>query len=139
MIISSLMAIVFASLSGLHVFWAFGYTWGLEAAVPQQSNTQTEKALNPGPVACGIVAVGLALFSLFYANQVLNLPLLFSESIEAAMGYGIPSIFALRVIGEFKYVGLFKKVKDTTFAAMDTAYYIPLCIGIALGGYYLAC
>ncbi|MEL6844116.1 MAG: DUF3995 domain-containing protein, partial [Bacteroidota bacterium] len=43
----------------------------------------------------------------------------------------ITGIFALRAIGEFKYVGLFKRIKGTAFAKNDSRIYTPLCLLIS--------
>jgi len=45
------------------------------------------------------------------------------------------SIFLLRAIGDFNYVGFFKKIKDTNFGKMDSKYYSPLCLVIAIMGF----
>jgi hypothetical protein len=44
----------------------------------------------------------------------------------------IASIFILRAIGEFKYVGFFKKISQTKFGQNDTKYYSPLCLIIGI-------
>jgi hypothetical protein len=49
----------------------------------------------------------------------------------------IPIIFSLRAIGDFKYIGFFKQVKATEFARLDTVFYSPLCVMIALIGFIL--
>ena len=38
-----------------------------------------------------------------------------------------------RAIGDFKYVGFFKRVRGSKFARMDTLVYSPLCLLLALG------
>jgi hypothetical protein len=38
-----------------------------------------------------------------------------------------------RAIGEFKYVGFFKRVRDSKFARLDTLLYSPLCLLLAVG------
>ena len=38
-----------------------------------------------------------------------------------------------RAIGEFKYVGFFKRVRGSRFARLDTWIYSPLCLLLALG------
>jgi hypothetical protein len=38
-----------------------------------------------------------------------------------------------RGIGDFRYVGLFKKVRGSPFARMDTRLYSPLCLLLAAG------
>lgn len=44
----------------------------------------------------------------------------------------------LRGVGEFRYVGLFKRVKGSRFARNDTRFYSPLCLMLAAGLFYLA-
>ncbi|RZK64111.1 MAG: DUF3995 domain-containing protein, partial [Pedobacter sp.] len=44
----------------------------------------------------------------------------------------IAGIFLLRSIGDFNYVGFFKKVKHTPFGKNDTMYYSPLSFGIGV-------
>lgn len=36
-------------------------------------------------------------------------------------------LFALRVVGDFRYVGLFRSIRKTAFARMDRIFYTPLC------------
>jgi hypothetical protein len=38
-----------------------------------------------------------------------------------------------RTVGDFKYVGLFKRVRGTPFARLDTLLYSPLCLLLSLG------
>ena len=38
----------------------------------------------------------------------------------------IASLFMLRAIGEFKYVGFFKKYKHIQFGKNDTRYYVSI-------------
>ena len=51
------------------------------------------------------------------------------------MDYGlwiIASVFILRAIGEFNYVGFLKKIKHTKFGQNDTKLYSPLCLTIGI-------
>ena len=50
----------------------------------------------------------------------------------------IATAFTLRAVGEFKYVGFFKRIRGTQFARMDTRFYSPLCLGVAAGLWVLA-
>jgi len=51
--------------------------------------------------------------------------------------WAITTIFLIRAIGEFKYIGFFKKIKTTTFGQMDTKFYSPLCLIISFLGVIL--
>ena len=42
------------------------------------------------------------------------------------------AMFALRAIGDFRYVGFFKRIRDTRFARLDTLAYSPLCAVLAV-------
>jgi hypothetical protein len=37
-------------------------------------------------------------------------------------------IFAARAVGDFRYVGFFKRVRDSRFGRLDSALYSPLCV-----------
>ncbi len=129
-LIGLLLFFTFCFLSAIHIYWGLGGKWGANAAVPTKANNQ--KVMNPKLVECFVVALGLLGFGLFIliTAQILsfNLP-------NWLMKYGlwtISTIFILRAIGEFKYVGFFKKIKLTQFGQLDTKYYSPLCLVIGL-------
>ena len=41
-------------------------------------------------------------------------------------------IFVLRTLGDFRYVGFTKRIRNTSFAEWDTKLYSPLCLLMAL-------
>ncbi|OHX67867.1 DUF3995 domain-containing protein [Flammeovirga pacifica] len=131
MILSISLFVIFIILSGFHFYWLFGGEWGVENVIP--TNTDNETSLSTPKLATLIVALGLGTFGLMY---LLKSGLVEFE-IPHWLYYGywiIPSIFILRGIGEFKYVGFFKKVKDTKFAKSDTQFFTPLCFIIGVLG-----
>jgi Protein of unknown function (DUF3995) len=50
----------------------------------------------------------------------------------------IAIVFAARVLGDFRYFGLFKRVFDTSFAWWDSRLYVPLCALLAIAATTLA-
>jgi len=76
-----------------------------------------------------------------FATFVLVKTQLFSMALPTViLNYGvsvITGIFLLRAIGEFRYVGFFKKIKTTPFGQRDTKYYSPLCLLIGIMGILL--
>ena len=40
----------------------------------------------------------------------------------------LAGLFLLRTIGDFRYVGFFKRVREGRFAHLDTRFYSPLCL-----------
>lgn len=129
-IISILLFLIFLFLSTIHIYWGFGGQWGNGAVIPtKEDNT---KVMMPGLLPTFIVAFGLLGFGLFILVKSrlidFNLPMWLDK-------YGlwiIAGIFILRAIGEFNYVGLFKKIKHTKFGQSDTKYYSPLCLTIGI-------
>lgn len=90
---------------------------------------------NPIPkFATLIVGFGLLFFGLIYfiKSGLINDP--FPNRITNYAYWFTPSIFILRAIGDFNYLGYFKKIKDTEFAKVDTKLFVPLCLIIGLFG-----
>lgn len=131
-------AAILLIISGIHVYWAFGGKWGMNVAVPQLPEKPDARAFSPGPLLTLFVAVGLAAMAGLHLHHVgwLDVPL---PSWLTTYGlWVIGGIFLLRVIGDFRYVGLFKRATDTPFAKMDTAYYIPLCLVLSINAFWVA-
>ena len=132
MILSVLLSFILILLGSIHFNWAFGGTFGFLNALP--TNENGEKVLNPKKIDSAIVAIGLTLFGLFYIIKSGLIEYELPEWILTYVGWIIPIIFILRAIGEFKYVGFFKSVKNTGFAKLDTNFFSPLCLFIGIGG-----
>lgn len=121
--------LIFVLLSALHIYWAFGGKWALATSIPISANNKP--LFKPSIFSTLLVACGLLIFSIitfsrlnisaFVINQYTNYATLF-----------IAVIFLIRAIGDFKYIGLFKKVNGTPFATNDNKIYIPLCLFLSL-------
>ncbi|CAM1371800.1 DUF3995 domain-containing protein [Tenacibaculum xiamenense] len=134
--LSIVLSIIFLLLSIIHVYWAFGGTWGFNNVLPETS--EGVKILNPTFTDSIIVGFGLLLFStiyLFYAKLFKVKVLIF---LRAILLWLIPSIFLLRAIGDFHIVGFFKHIRNTNFAYFDNYFYSPLCLFIAVMGFIVA-
>lgn len=125
---SIILCAIFIILSGFHFYWLFGGTWGLDSVIPSKTNEATTLAIPK--LATLIVALGLAFLAFFYLSISTLINYQFPDWISIYGGWFIASIFIIRAIGEFKYVGLFKKIKDTKFAKADTKIFVPLCLFI---------
>lgn len=121
-----LNSLIFIILSLLHIYWASGGLWGKDQAVPTGKSGQ--KLFVPSVLSTLIVAVGLLIFALC------NLSIKFSAVLPLnplLLKYGflmIGAIFLLRAIGDFNYVGLMKKHRNSDFARQDSLFYTPLCL-----------
>jgi len=129
-LIGLFLSLIFVALAAIHIYWAFGGKNGAVASIPT-----TEKdipVIKPGFIDCMVIATGLLCFCVFVLirSGVVSLGLphwLLNNGLWA-----ISVIFFLRAIGEFKYIGFFKKVRNTRFGQMDTKYYSPLCLLISV-------
>ncbi|MDY8138547.1 DUF3995 domain-containing protein [Aquimarina sp. 2201CG5-10] len=132
MILPILLSLLFFVLGLIHLSWVFGGKFGFEASLPTKENG--ERVLNPKKLDSAVVGLGLMVFGLFYLSKSgiidYDLP-------SIILNYGswiIPAIFILRAIGEFKYVGFFKRVRQTKFGKLDTLFFSPLCLVIGILG-----
>lgn len=118
-------------ISMLHVYWACGGRWGAKVVVPVKKGGQ-EAVFIPKKVGTMLVAVLLliAAFLLFVQG-------IYRQTVQAFTFFTVGCtvcavIFLIRAIGDFKYVGFFKKIKHSQFARNDTWFYSPLCLLIAI-------
>ena len=132
MILSIVLSFILILLGLIHFNWALGGTFGFLNSLPTKENG--DKVLNPKKIDSAIVAIGLTLFGLFYIIKYGLIEYELPEWILTYVGWIIPIIFILRAIGEFKYIGFFKSVKNTDFAKLDTNFFSPLCLFIGIGG-----
>jgi hypothetical protein len=129
-IISIVLVFILFALGGIHFYWAIGGKWAFDNSLPQKENG--EKVLNPKAIDCLIVSLMLFAFGLLVLIKskiiLFNLPTWLNH-------YGLyilAFLFILRAIGDFKYVGFSKKIKQTPFGSLDTKIYSPLCLLIGI-------
>jgi hypothetical protein len=123
--------IVLLVLAGIHVLWALGWRFGNTSVVPEIAG---RPAFTPGPVACLAVAALLSTAAALgaLASGWFHIAWLPSWIPRVGTG-GVSLVFALRAIGDFRLMGLFKRVRGTRFARMDSLLYVPLCLFLAIG------
>lgn len=117
------LTLILACIAIIHIYWAFGGNWGKQQAVP---TTPTGVPL----FAAGFVAsfgVGAVLFCFIALVNIENSDYI-PQKIYTSLRALVALIFLIRSIGDFKYVGFFKKVSNTNFARLDKKYYSPLCL-----------
>jgi glucan phosphoethanolaminetransferase (alkaline phosphatase superfamily) len=127
--LSIILVIVYAVIALIHFYWLFGEKW-LDKALPTDENGK--RVLNPRKFETIIVTLGLLLFAFYYLLKIELFEVEVPKLITKYSGWIISTIFIIRAIGDFKYVGFFKKIKNTKFAEFDTKYFtfISLIIGL---------
>lgn len=129
--IAIILFLIFLFISSIHFYWVFGGEWGSDAVLPTKDDNNT-KVLKPTILPTLIVAFGLLGFGLFI---LVMSGLITFDTPQWLAKYGlwiIAGIFTLRAIGDFNYVGFFKKIKLTKFGKNDTKYFSPLCLIIGI-------
>ena len=125
-IISIALTAAFTIIAVLHVYWALGFKLDIRNMVPVVNG---EPVFTPGPIGTFLVAIVLLSFAgvslaLGFSNKV---PVNYLPFIKIA-GIAIGIILLVRAIGDFKYAGFFKRIKDSNFAKYDYWLYSPFCL-----------
>ena len=132
-LLASILFLIFLFLSGMHIYWAFGGQWASSAVIPTREDNYV--ATMPGIIPTLFVALGLLGFGFTALLQVMIFNAELPAWLTAIRTYGlwiIAVIFIIRAIGDFNYVGFFKKIRHTKFAVNDTKLYTPLCLLIGI-------
>lgn len=127
--------IILLAISGLHFYWAFLSYIGQKPfessiAIPEING---KAAFTPSTFATIIVALWLLVFAkLSGFNLVPGISVQYFSPVIPWGNLAIAILFLIRAIGDFHYVGFFKKIKGTKFAKNDSSYYSPLCMLISI-------
>ncbi|MCR9286268.1 DUF3995 domain-containing protein [Saprospiraceae bacterium] len=129
-LISSLVIGILLFLSLLHFYWVTGRQWSLHDALPQDDSGKA--IFQPSRIASFMVGLGLLSMSFFFAVESQWIHFFMPKYVLKYAPFIIGGIFILRSIGDFNYVGFFKKSRNTRFAQKDTKFYSPLCLLLGL-------
>ena len=125
-VVSIIVAIAFAVLAILHIYWASGGRLNIRKMVPVAGG---EPLFIPGPVGTFVVAVILICFTMVALGLgFYNMVSVACQPYLEIAGYTIGGVLVLRSIGEFRYVGFFKRVRGSEFAKIDSWVYSPFCL-----------
>jgi hypothetical protein len=127
------LAIVFSALAAIHFYWALGGTAGKSAATPPISSTYAPSSLGMLGVALYLLVSAAVLLSV---SGAIVLPL--SPRIRIGFSYMLALSLLLRAIGDFRFIGFFKRVQGTRFAQCDTFLLSPLALVLAISVFVLA-
>jgi hypothetical protein len=125
----STVSVLFA-LGLLHVYWAGGGGWGIDVTIPKQDGTPL---FQPPPASTLLVAILLFSAGLVVAGRVGLWGTALPRWPFVAGRWTLVAVFFGRVVGVFRWFGLFKRMRGTAFAWWDTWLFVPLCLLLALG------
>lgn len=129
-----ILSLVFLALCGLHISWVLAERPRMRGFVPTVDDAPV---FEPTPATTLVVAAllaGAAVVSLWRGGWP-------SVGPWWVPGYGIwiiAAVFAARAVGDFRYAGFFKRVRDTDFARNDSLVFTPLCVVISALAVWLA-
>ena len=131
-----LAAAVLLGLGALHAYWAAGGEWGTDVTIPKRDG---RPLFTPGPAGTLVVAALLCAAALVLLGRVGVWGSWLPGSLFVAGAWTLVAVFAGRVVGDFQWFGLFKRITGTPFACWDTWLYVPLCALLAVAALFVAC
>jgi uncharacterized protein DUF3995 len=131
--VTTLLALVGAAILGalgaLHIAWAVGRRPYSQAVIPTRPDGTPLFSPSPG-VTLGVAGLLFAAAFLVLERAGLG-PGLLPPPWRQLGAIGVATVLLLRGIGDFRYVGLFKRVRGSPFARLDTTFYTPLALALA--------
>ena len=121
-LMQTLVGAIIFGISAIHFYWVFGGKWGLSVALPEPVDL-SKSFPKPGPFLTILVALAFLIMSLIVFGAKI-LP--FTEKQIYYLRIAIGMVFLLRSLGDFKYFGFFRKIKNTNFSKFDTQFFTPL-------------
>lgn len=128
-IAAAITAIVFVVLGLWHAYWAAGGRLAHRAALPIQDGQPLFRPSPLGTLAVAAALIGCAWITAANGGLVTAPPLRWLPWLGMAVALGLLA----RAIGDFRYVGFFKRKGEDPFARLDTRFYSPLCLLLAAG------
>jgi hypothetical protein len=124
------VAAIFVLLALVHVYWASGGRRLKGAAVPERDG---RAAFVPTRAATLGVAGALAAAAAIVAETGGLVITPVSPQAAVWLVYALGALFVARAVGDFRFVGVFKRIRGTRFARLDSLVYVPLCLLLAAG------
>lgn len=120
-------AVILGLAALVHVYWALGGNWMLDAASPPRPSGGP--SLRPGPLLTLAVAGALFVFAGLVIAAVTDAG---PSLVRTLVWIGV-AVFAIRAIGDTKTAGFSKSDHTSEFAQADDRWFTPIIVFIALG------
>ena len=121
---------IFVVLALWHFVMAMRSGSGVSGAVP---SVDGKPLFVPSRLATVAVGVALVLFACLVAATAGVIATGVPQTVLRWLSFALAAGLFARAVGEFKYVGLFKRVRGSRFATLDTLVYSPLCVLLGAG------
>jgi Protein of unknown function (DUF3995) len=120
-----LASLAFAVLGVWHFYMAFAPSSHRGVAVPSVRGRPVFQPSRAATIAVGVaLLLAAALVAATGGLLPTGLPAATLRWASAALASGLVA----RAVGDFKYVGFFKRIRDSKFAKLDTCLYSPVCV-----------
>jgi Protein of unknown function (DUF3995) len=133
--VSWITASLLAALAVIHVYWAFGGRRGAGSVVPELDGKPLFRPRAFETVGVAVLLLVAAALVLARAGTGLDV---FPRIVSAWGTRALAVVLVVRSIGDFRYVGFFKRHRGTSFARLDTFCYSPLALALGLGAAVVA-
>ena len=130
MVLGLIVTLTFVVLALWHFGMALSPAGSMSSAVPSESGKPLFVPSIKATVAVGVV---LLLFGFLVAGTAGLIEVGLPPQVLSWSSYALALGLLARAVGEFKYVGFFKRVHGSRFARLDTLLYSPLCLLLAVG------
>jgi len=129
--LSAVAALLLVAAGGMHGYWALGGQAGAAAVIPRRVEEGPPLFMprKPGTMVVGLLLWAVAIVLLVQSGAW---PFYEPNGFTKWACLLCALVFLLRSVGDFRYMGLGKKIKTTRFAYWDTRLYTPLCLVLSL-------
>jgi hypothetical protein len=134
-VIAVALCLAFLAIAAWHLYMAFVPPKGPGGAVP---SVEGKPLFVPSRGATLGIAFMLACFAALVAATAGLISVPVRPVVLVWLSFALALGLAARALGEFRYVGFFKRVRKSRFASLDTWFYSPLCLLLAVGVAFVA-
>ncbi|HEY1722473.1 MAG TPA: DUF3995 domain-containing protein [Magnetospirillaceae bacterium] len=130
--LAGMAAAILVVMAVIHMYWALGGSIGVEALVPQTAKGPLFRVSASMTLIVALVFILAA--DLMFTRLGMAATRIPPESVQVAC-ITMAAAFLIRAVGDFRYVGFFKRVRGSRFAQLDTTLYSPvsLFLSVAIG------
>jgi hypothetical protein len=133
--VAAIIALSLFAIAIVHFCWGIA---SMEEEAVLASEYEDQSLAAPTNTECLDVAAALILASVIVAarGELLRSPM--PEAWTHIGAFAVGTVLIARGIGDFRYVGFFKRVRDTAFAEWDTRLFSPISFLLGVATLWLA-